>query len=137
MPGVSDWIKKSMGNLKAAKNLLDDDDTLDSAAYLSQQSAEKALKAYIIFKGVAPLRTHDLEKLLVVCQHWDSSLQSLQLATAILSPYATYTRYPDDRFSIDREEAIEAIEYAEQILRLVKEKVKSDKAVSQLTIFDH
>ena len=65
MPGVKNWIAKASGDLKSSKKLIkDDDDTLDSAAYFTQQSAEKALKAYLIFKNQPIPRTHDLEKLL-------------------------------------------------------------------------
>jgi HEPN domain-containing protein len=74
MPGVNDWVAKASGDLKASKKLIkDDDDTLDCAAYFTQQSAEKAFKAYLIFKQQPIPRTHDLEKLLKDCIKYDGT----------------------------------------------------------------
>ena len=137
MPGVNDWIVKASGNLKAARKLIkDDDDTLDFAAYSTQQSSEKALKAYLIFKQQSLPRTHDLEKLLMDCIKHDSTFDLLREATEALSPYATYTRYPDDRFNIDREEIIEAIKHAEKILKFVKTKIEPAEKNPQLDLFE-
>ena len=87
----------------------DDDETLDSAAYFTQQSAEKALKAYLLFKQQAVPRTHDLERLLNDCKKYDGMFGRLQEEVELLAPFATYARYSDDRFDIDRKEADEAI----------------------------
>jgi HEPN domain-containing protein len=137
MPGVKDWIVKASSNLKAARKLIkDDDDTLDLAAYSTQQSAEKALKAYLIFKQQSLPRTHDLDKLLMDCMKHDSTFDCLRAAAEVLSPYATYTRYPDDRFNIDREEAVQAIKHAERILEFVQTKIKPTEETPQLRIFE-
>lgn len=137
MPGVNDWIAKASGDLKSSQKLLkDDDETLDSAAYFTQQSAEKILKAYLIFQGQPIPRTHDLEKLLKDCIKYDSSFDQLRGNIEPLAPYATYTRYPDDRFNIDREEVVEAIAYAEKILKFVKTKIEPTKKTPQLSLFE-
>ena len=44
----------------------------------------------------------------------------------ILNPYATYTRYPDDRFSIERSEAEDAILKATRIFNFVKKKISNE-----------
>ncbi|HLB93851.1 MAG TPA: HEPN domain-containing protein [Candidatus Babeliales bacterium] len=135
MPGVNDWIIKATNDLHAAKKLIKDDDiTLDMTAYATQQSAEKALKAYLIFKQQVVPRTHDLEKLLVECIKHDYIFDQLRSETKFLSPYATYTRYPDDRFNIDRQEAIEAIHCAEKILKFVKNNLEKTHTSPQLNI---
>ena len=124
MPGVKDWILKATGNLQAAKKLIKGDDlTLDLAAYATQQSSEKTLKAFLIFKGQRVLKTHDLEKLLEECVKFDETFASLKTEAEALTPYATYTRYPDDYFDIDRDEVLQAIEHAEKILIFVKTKI--------------
>ena len=47
MPGYNDWLAKAASDLISSKKLSkDDDDTLDTAVYHTQQCAEKALKAY-------------------------------------------------------------------------------------------
>lgn len=45
------WLKKSKNDLKAAKKLVQNPDPLyDMAVYHCQQTAEKALKAYLVYK---------------------------------------------------------------------------------------
>ena len=137
MPGVKDWIVKAVSDLKSSRKLVkDDDDTLDTAAYHTQQSAEKAFKAYLIFKGVPILKTHDLEKLLMACMKHDSAFEQLRDNAEALSSYDTYARYPDDRFDIDREEVLEAIKHAETILKFVKNRVATAVQLPQLNLFE-
>ena len=137
MPGVKDWIAKASGDLKSSRKLIkDDDETLDSAAYFTQQSAEKALKAYLIFKQQPVQKTHDLDKLLKNCLTHDSAFDRLREDVDVLSPFATYSRYPDDRFHIDRKEVDEAIKRAEKILKFVKAKIESSEKTPQLDLFE-
>lgn len=137
MPGIKDWTAKASGNLQAAKKLITgDDNTLDFAAYATQQSAEKALKAFLVFKAQPIPKTHDLEKLLLTCTKFDASFQALRPDIRKLLPYATYTRYPDDYFEIDRDEVIQAIEHAEKILLFIKTKTNTEKVKpGQSTVF--
>jgi len=138
MSGVKDWLRKASGDLKGASKLIkDDDETLDIAAYQTQQSAEKALKTYLVFKKLLVPKTHDLTKLLENCMQSDSTFAVLKEAVEVLFPYAIYTRYPDDRFNIDREEVVEAIRCAEKILKFVKTKVESAEPTPQLGLFEN
>ncbi|MFH1831763.1 MAG: HEPN domain-containing protein [bacterium] len=135
MPGHKDWLRKALSDLRSAKKLLkDDDDTLDTAAYHTQQCAEKALKAYLVFKHKSPTRTHDLAKLLELCVALDQSLKALIDDVITLIPYATYIRYPDDYFEIDRSDVEKAIVIALKIFKLIKAKIGLDSD-QNLTIF--
>jgi HEPN domain-containing protein len=126
MPGYNAWVKKASGDLKSAMKLVkDDDDTLDTAVYHTQQCAEKILKAYLIFKKQRVPHTHDLEKILELCCQHDLSFKSLLNDALDLLPYAIYSRYPDDRFCIDREEALQAIKKAKTILNFTKKKIEA------------
>lgn len=125
MLGHDAWLEKALSDLRSAKKLSkDDDETLDTAAYHTQQCAEKSLKAYLSFKKQAIPRTHDLEKLLELCVHHDVSFKLLLSDALDLLPYATYTRYPDDRFCIDREEVAESIKKASSLFNFVKSKIE-------------
>jgi len=136
MPGHKDWLKKAMGDLSSARKLTkDDDETLDNAAYCTQQCAEKALKAYLVYRQQSIPKTHDLEKLLDLCMKHDNTLKSLLESAIDLNPYGVYSRYPDDRFFIDREEVVRAIEKAQKILRLVESRI-AEKSNPTLKIFD-
>lgn len=126
MPGYHDWLEKAASDLRSSQKLTKDgDDTLDTAVYHTQQCAEKALKAYLVFKNQPVPRTHDLQKILELCAQLDYSFKILLNDVLDLLPFATYSRYPDDRFLIERQEAIEAIDKAKTIFDFVKNKVKN------------
>ena len=131
MPGVKDWIAKASGDLKVAKMASLDADVFDIAAYLIHQSAEKSLKSYLVFCGQTILKTHNLILLLEACAKKDQSFRSLFEDILILNPYGVYSRYPDDRFSMTKEEVDEAITKAIKILNFVKKKISEPKNPTQ------
>ena len=119
MPGHKDWIIKARGDLKVAKKIVidNDDETLGIAAYHTHQCAEKALKAFLVYYHQKIPKTHDLVGLLEECKKHDQHLVVLEQNIDFLSPYEMRTRYPDDQFSIDQSEVLEAIIFAEQVLK--------------------
>jgi HEPN domain-containing protein len=125
MPEHKDWLLKALSDLKSAKKLSkDDDETLDTAAYHTQQCVEKALKAFLVFNHRTPPKTHDLEKLLEQCVVFDSSLKILIDDVITLIPYAVYSRYPDDYFEICRSDVETAINIANKIFKLISAKIE-------------
>ena len=116
---------KAASDLKLAiKGTAEDDDTLDSAIYHTQQCAEKALKGYIVFcKNILPRKTHDLTVLLKECIELDQTFKTFLRNVAELNPYATYFRYPDDYCVPDRTTTLNAIEKADKLLKFVNEKI--------------
>lgn len=70
------------------------------------------------------------------CIKYDSTFDRLREDAELLAPYATYTRYPDDRFNIDREEVVKAIACAEKILKFVKTKIEPTQKTPQISIFE-
>lgn len=124
MPEHEDWLFKAKSDLKSSKKLFkDDDDTLDTAAYHTQQCVEKALKAFLVFNHKIPPRTHDLERLLELCVVFDASLKVFADEVIALIPYAIYSRYPDDYFEINRDDVEAAIAIADKILSLMISKI--------------
>lgn len=120
MPGHKDWINKAFNDLKASKKLVQgDDETLDIAAYHAHQCVEKSLKALFMYRRETVPKSHDLEFLLEKCVEQDLFIMALKKKILSLSPYEMRTRYPDDRFFVDRSDAIEAIEIAELVLKTV------------------
>ena len=58
------WLTKAANDLRGARILgAADDAPLDTAIYHCQQTAEKAVKAFLIFKELSPEKTHDIRKL--------------------------------------------------------------------------
>jgi HEPN domain-containing protein len=85
----------------------------DVLCSLSQQAAEKYLRAFLIINSYEPPRTHNLEDLLTLCLQFDSALAALQQQCKLLNPYAVASRYP---FSNPTEQAgREAIAAAQRI----------------------
>jgi len=85
------------------------------ACYHCQQAAEKALKAYLIFKNIAFNRTHDLVMLQGQCLDCDKNFGDLLVDCSILTPYVTQARYPNNE-EITAEEAVAALQKAERIV---------------------
>lgn len=75
---------------------------------LLQQSAEKALKAWILHLGRIPPRLHELDKLLAIIQPLDPDAEEYTQLKE-LNPYAVLFRYSDDpeeRCNLPRDEAL-------------------------------
>lgn len=109
-------------DLTAAK-ILCRENIYRASLYHCQQAAEKALKAYLVWKNATIRKTHDLIILTDICTQFDEQFLSLYEICFILKPFSTQTRYPDD-FSDPELEAVErAIECAHTILKFVEERL--------------
>lgn len=125
MPSYKGWINKAKSDLRLAeKGVKDDDLTLDTAIYHTQQSAEKALKGFLAYHDKSLSKTHDLLKLLEMCSFIEAEFSSLSIDAAVLSPFATEFRYPvDEEIAIERTVVLDAIKRAEKILAFVEKKI--------------
>jgi HEPN domain-containing protein len=106
------WLAKAKNDLTAVRLCIRERCALDVAAYHCQQAAEKALKAFIVYHTQLVHRGHDLIFLLKKCTEIEFAFIQLEQIASSLTNYATYTRYPDDSFSIDLAEAKSAYKKA-------------------------
>ncbi len=81
----------------------------------AQQAAEKYLKAFLVFRGVRPDRTHDLRALLAKCVDLEAELLPLDADCRNLNDYAVDVRYPDVTDEVDEEIGRQAVTAAERI----------------------
>src|SRR5437016_3624068 len=89
------WVRKAETDIKAARRLAAGKPPLrDPACNLSQQSAEKYLKALLQDQGAHVPKTHDLDDLLDLLVPHDPSLEKLRRHATSLSRYAVDYRYP-------------------------------------------
>jgi HEPN domain-containing protein len=117
---VKNWIVKAQHDLLAAQKLSSDLDLYsDIAIYHCQQSAEKAIKGFLILHDQAFPRTHDLRLLIQLSIVINPNFQDYQTAAEILTPYATAFRYPSDIMQPTTEELQEAIEKASEIFNFI------------------
>ena len=95
---VQEWLKYSQNDLISAKHLYEDlfPKQIEVSCYHSQQCAEKALKAYILFKNIEPPKTHVLIELCQICMKQDNTFSEIIDACADLTPYGVAVRYPNE-----------------------------------------
>jgi len=94
---VRAWFTKAHSDLRSACVLGEVDDAPpDTAIYHCQQTAEKAVKAFLVSKDVAPEKTPNIRKLILSAATHETSFNQLMDIAAFLTPYAWQFRYPDD-----------------------------------------
>ena len=114
-------------DLLVADQLLKNDNFFGrSICFHCQQSAEKYLKAYLVFFDLDIIRTHDLAILINRLKENDNKLNDFIEAASVLTPYAVSVRYPDDFELILEEEAKEAYRLAEEIKTYIQSKIVLD-----------
>lgn len=117
---IHQWLRKAHNDLRSSRQLLvADPPLLDTAAYHSQQCAEKALKAFLVLHDDPPSKTHLLVQLVARCQDFDPRFSELLEAAEFLTPFATAFRYPGDVLEPDLADTQLGICYADQILSMV------------------
>jgi len=80
---------------------------------------EKALKAFLTAHNQIFPKTHNLERLVTLCQNIDKEFVGLQPAARTLNPYATQFRYPGGPLAPEISDAQEALRLAGDIVRFV------------------
>ena len=122
---VAEWIKFSDLDLSAAEHLYKTmrPQPLEIICYHCQQSAEKALKAYWIFSGEKPPKTHDLKQLLEFCESNDNEFTTISIACIRLTDYGIQPRYPLEMEVTDGNTFL-ALQDSKKINEFVKEKMK-------------
>ncbi len=67
----------------------------DTCCFLAQQTAEKALKAYLFYQGEELIFTHSIFKLCEMAAQYDSDLAPLKEEVKLLDFYYVEARYPN------------------------------------------
>lgn len=126
------WLKQAKHDLLVANKNLENKFYADSC-YSAEQAAQKALKGYLYFQGARFIWEHSVAQLAKRATSYKKSFQKLQELGKILDQYYIPTRYPDALAppavpfeSYNKKEAVEAIEIAKSILKIVEEELKED-----------
>jgi len=96
------------------------------ACFLAQQSAEKALKAYLFSKGAEEVWGHSVAELCKDAQTFDPEFGQLETVAAPLDKYYIPTRYPNalpggiPSKAFDENDAKRAIRLAKEVIDFVK-----------------
>ena len=117
---VQSWLTKALHDLESADGLANlRRSRIDTAVYHCQQSAEKAIKGFLIFQDETPPKIHLLNPLIEAAAPYNAKFALFSDAADLLTPLATEYRYPGSLHEPTRAEFDEAYRYAEEIYRFV------------------
>lgn len=124
---TKDWevmYFKAERDFKSAE-ILNKSELGDQAIYHLQQAGEKALKAFLIYKNVKLVRSHDLSAILDKCVAIDNDFELLYDSAENLTPFSTAFRYMDIGFGLipSSDVVSEAKEDSYKIINFVKNKL--------------
>lgn len=124
---IEEWLKRAADDELSTAAIIDDESGAPSTAcFLSQQMAEKYLKAYLVAKKGEFPKIHFLDKLLDLCSQIDPIFKELTDDAVFLDEYYTGARYPGKMPDFTFKEARQAFETAKRIKKFVLQKIKSD-----------
>jgi HEPN domain-containing protein len=115
---IKDWLSLARENLLFARaGMKEDFSPYHSICYMCQGSAEKYLKAFLLWNDWQLKKTHDMSELLDYCYEYNNSFERLFPECEMLNEYVIEGRYPGDLpfESIGEGDAKKAIEAAEKI----------------------
>ena len=119
-------LKRATSNLSIAKAGRINNVYLEDLCFEAEQSAEKALKALLIFFQGSYPRVHSFNVLLQMLEKYVSI--PLEISEVIeLSDFSVQTRYPGDYYPINVEEYERTIRIVENVLDWVCEVIEKNK----------
>ena len=129
IPEAKAWMTKAWRDLETARRAASGQPPFyDIAVYHCQQSAEKAVKAFLIHHGKVHEKTHDIEVLVDLAGEADAQFSELADAADALTPYATRFRYPNATFAVEPQpmEYEEALRLAKTVYEFVLNRLPAD-----------
>jgi HEPN domain-containing protein len=117
---LKQWFLHANSDLRLAEHGLSLYPTPDEPiCCLSQQSAEKILKAFLFLNRIEPPKIHDLPLLLEMCEKILPQFSQLSKKCIFLTKFAVAPRYPN-QLQITQDDAKIAIKYAKEIVEFVE-----------------
>ena len=122
---IQEWLDYAHNDGLNAKSILTHrDGHPNGTCFLSQQMAEKYLKALLTFYKKRVPKVHDLVELETILVAVDPAVQELHEDLTILNRYYIATRYPGDYPEFSWKDAKEAYNAAVRVKDFVLEKIK-------------
>ncbi len=121
---TKEWLKRVLDDELNAKSLLKHrDGTPNGVCFLTQQMAEKLLKAYLVEVNNKYPKIHSLNKLLEDCIKVDNEFLQLKGESLYLNEFYIPVRYPDFFVENSWIDAEKAMTMAKKIKNLVLKKI--------------
>ncbi len=116
-----EWLNRARSNLARAKADINLPGIyLEDLCFDAQQTAEKAIKALLLFRGSAFPFVHDLAELITVLQQSGQDVPASVAEAARLTRFAVETRYPSLAEPVTREDYDRAIAIATEVIHWVE-----------------
>jgi len=115
MERYEEWIDRAKSSLELSQAKIIHYIHYEDLCFQVQQAVEKALKGLIIFYGVEPEFTHNIELLINELKKFTDIPEKINEA-AQLTTYAVQTRYPGEYDEITKEEYEKAVKIAKNCL---------------------
>ena len=122
---AQEWFDIGENEFKFAKASLEELDAFyPQICFLFQQSAEKYLKGFLIYRKKTFPKIHDLTQLTKLCAKIDEEFLRFLDQTDILSQHYLTSRYPIEYPPAEKSHAEESFQIAEEIINFVKNKIR-------------
>ncbi len=122
------WFSQAQYDLQAAR-VNEQNGIYAWTCFLCQQSAEKALKAFLYAQGEGPVIGHSSFRLAQECARFDPAFATIERACKKLDGYYIPTRYPNGlpggipHEVYDEIDAAEALDAATSVVSLITAKI--------------
>jgi HEPN domain-containing protein len=123
MERYESWLDRAKSSYELAKMTGNVEIYYEDLCYQLQQAVEKSLKGLLIYYGVEPEFTHNIEILLTELEKFTMIPQDVEQAMK-LTLYAVQTRYPNEYDEITKEEYEKAVKIAKDCLDWVENIIK-------------
>jgi HEPN domain-containing protein/predicted nucleotidyltransferase len=126
------WLAQAEHNLRTSQVMVENG-LWAMACFLAEQTAQLALKAYLFGQGRRFVNVHSIRTLAEECSNYDGAFTPIIDYGIVLDRYYLSTRYPDalpapaiPYESFTEREAHHALDYATEIVELVRAKVSAN-----------
>ncbi len=124
------WLDQAKHDLEVAEKNLEVLGFYSDVCFMTEQASQKALKAYLYFKGERYITIHSVRELVVLCGKYDEEFEKFIEHGMMLDRYYIPTRYPDALAppavpykSYTKKEATEAVNAARDIIGFVESSI--------------
>ena len=117
------WLARAKSSYELAKMTGNNGIYYEDLCFQIQQAVEKSLKGLLIYNGVEPEFTHNIELLLNALEKFTIIPEDIKQVMK-LTIYAVQTRYPGEYDEITKEEYENSIRIAKNCLDWVENKIK-------------
>jgi len=123
---VEEWLKRATEDELSANVILKEEGGApNTVCFLSQQIAEKYLKAFLVQEKREYPKIHSLLKLTELCMKIEKRFDEIKDDAIFLTTFYVPTRYPADYPEFGWKDAKDAFESAKRIKEFVLGKIKN------------